>query len=666
MVTRNAIADMVDRRREDRLTLAGWPSTINFIIKLSNQPASLGNSHAPPVNQPRGARSFIGQIPMATISPSLTERYANIPHEMRTRKRWVCHRLEPKDGKFAKVPYALNGYHASCKKESDWTTFEEACAAVAARKFDGISYVLTGDDGPTCVDLDGVCAENGQVEPWAQEIIDTIDSYTERSQSGTGFHIFVRSSIPKGSHKKDSKVELYSNAKIIATTGDAVDLRFDIESRDITDLFTRAEAGEFAPQTTATPAPAPKNTGDASADDFALACRRARQFGCDDARALHAFLQQSSQDPKKLHRPDYAPRTVRAAIEKVRAASKPMVEAPPADWRTAFRDPATLQTGDVRMLIKGILPEGVTMFGSNSGVGKTWLAVSALKALITGDKYLGMFEVPAPQKVLYLVPEVGDRSLRYRLERMRVPLDGSLFRVRTLSDGTMHLNDPLLRAAVSEWNPVVFLDTAIRFSSAKDENSASENSPLADALFSLLKDGARAVVGLHHSLKGTAKAEELTLENVLRGTGDLGAMCDAVWGLQHDRGKETDGSQFVEESKNLTRLLVKCVKPRDFEPADVFRVQGRPYIDETGDFVILTGDNEAEGAVPASKAEKAASLVESDPRISKNKLARVVGCSRNSIDNLLASRGWAFMETSKTSGFWQRKATELGLERETF
>lgn len=597
---------------------------------------------------------------------SSTERYLNIPAEMRARKRWVLHRLEPKGDKLAKVPYSLNGHHASCNKESDWLAFEEACAAVAYGKFDGISYVLTGDDGLTCVDIDDACSENGEPEPWAQSLLDELGTYAERSQSGRGFHIFVRASIPKNSHRKDSRVELYQKAKIIAVTGDMVDLRLTIEVQDVTSLFERAEAGDFAPNRPPATTPTPKTTGDNSADDFALACRLARQFGCDEAKMLQAFMQQSRQDPKKLQRPDYAPRTVRAAIEKVRAASEPMVEDAPADWRTAFRDPATLQTGDVRMLIKGILPEGVTMFGSNSGVGKTWLAVSALKALIAGEKYLGTFEVPERQKVLYLVPEVGDRSLRYRLERMRVPLDGSLFRVRTLADGTMHLNDPLLRAAVGEWNPVVFLDTAIRFSSAKDENSASENSPLADALFALMKNGARAVVGLHHSLKGTAKAEELTLENVLRGTGDLGAMCDAVWGLQHDRGKETDGPQFVEESKNLTRLLVKCVKPRDFEPADAFRVQGRPYIDETGDFVILTGDNEAEGAVPVSKAEKAASLVEGDPKISKNKLARVVGCSRNSIDNLLASRGWAFMETSKTSGFWQRKATELGLERETF
>ena len=306
---------------------------------------------------------------------------------------------------------------------------------------------------------------------------------------------------------------------------------------------------------------------------------------------------------------------------------------PGKEWRDYFRDPATLQTGDIKMLIDGILPEGVTMLGSNSGVGKTWMALSMAKALITGAPYLGTFKVSEPQKVLYLVPEVGDRSLRYRLERLRIPFDGERLRVRTLADGTLRLNDPLLLDAVKEW---------------KDENSAAENATLADALFALARAGAKSTVGLHHAPKGTANANELTLENVLRGTGDLGAMCDCVWGLQHDRGNGDE--DYIDESRDLTRLLVKCVKPRDFEPAAPFRVQGRPYIDERGDFVILT---DAEGPVLSSKREHAAQLVADNQRISKNQLAKKLGVSRNTVDGLLKDQ-WSYRELSKTSGVWER------------
>jgi hypothetical protein len=358
-----------------------------------------------------------------------------------------------------------------------------------------------------------------------------------------------------------------------------------------------------------------------------------------DVYDLHLAIENRQQQVEALSR-----RAKAREFNRQAEAAKTAVS-----WRDAFRDPASLQTGEVRMLVKGILPEGVTFFGSNSGVGKTWMCVSLAKALITGQPFLGAFEVPEPQKVLYLIPEVGDRSLRYRLERLRVPLDGERLRVRTLGDGIMRLNDPLLVEAVREWQPVIFFDTAIRFANAKDENSASENVLLADALFALIKHGARAVVGLHHSPKSTAKADELTLENVLRGTGDLGAMCDAVWGLRHDQGGQGDGAEYAEESRNLTRLFVACVKPRDFEPADAFRVQGRPYIDERGDFALLT-----DTTAPRDErvAKSAAEIVAADPNISKAALARKTGISRNRLDEVLEPYQWRWKETSKTSGHW--------------
>lgn len=82
----------------------------------------------------------------------------------------------------------------------------------------------------------------------------------------------------------------------------------------------------------------------------------------------------------------------------------------------------------------------------------------------------------------------------------------------------------------------------------------------------------------------------MTLENVLRGTGDIGAMCDAVWGLEHQRKREGRrwNHDFAEESKSLTRLTMKCVKPRDFEPAETMVIQGRPFIDERGDFEVIS------------------------------------------------------------------------------
>src|SRR5207249_3050966 len=156
-----------------------------------------------------------------------------------------------------------------------------------------------------------------------------------------------------------------------------------------------------------------------------------------------------------------------------------------------------------------ILPEGVTAIGANSGVGKTYWALQMAKALVTGEKFLGRYNVKEPRKVLYLIPEVGDRALRKRLEKLQIPLDGTRIRVRTMADGIMRLDDQMVLDAAKDWKPVVFIDTSIRFTTAKDENSAAENATLADALFAILRAGAKAVVPLHHAPKGTANADEL-------------------------------------------------------------------------------------------------------------------------------------------------------------
>jgi hypothetical protein len=60
----------------------------------------------------------------------------------------------------------------------------------------------------------------------------------------------------------------------------------------------------------------------------------------------------------------------------------------PVEWRSQFRTVGELEKGDVRMLIKGFLPEGTTFIGGLPGEGKTWFALSLSKALTTKDPFL--------------------------------------------------------------------------------------------------------------------------------------------------------------------------------------------------------------------------------------------------------------------------------------
>src|SRR5258706_6574789 len=95
------------------------------------------------------------------------------------------------------------------------------------------------------------------------------------------------------------------------------------------------------------------------------------------------------------------------------------------------------------------------------------------------------------------------------------------------------LDDANLESLVKAMRPVVILETLIRFNDGKDEDDASENRKLADAIFRLISWGSRAVIGIHHSRKDLNKAKP-TKEAAVRGSGDGLAMVDAVWLVMQD------------------------------------------------------------------------------------------------------------------------------------
>lgn len=71
---------------------------------------------------------------------------------------------------------------------------------------DRLGFVLTANDPFCVVDLDN-CIIEGEVQPWALEIVEALNSYTELSPSGTGLHIWTTGTKPDGITKKKRKYE---------------------------------------------------------------------------------------------------------------------------------------------------------------------------------------------------------------------------------------------------------------------------------------------------------------------------------------------------------------------------------------------------------------------------------------------------------------------------
>jgi hypothetical protein len=297
-----------------------------------------------------------------------------------------------------------------------------------------------------------------------------------------------------------------------------------------------------------------------------------------------ALLRDLIHETRKIQQMAFEEEVDAASIAKLEAANLTRIAAsqaaPGEDYREEFHSFSDFEgSRGLNFAIEGFLQtDAATMIAGLSGHDKTFIMLSITKALLAGKgtKLWGTFEVKEPAIcVIYLIPESSIEPFKHRLQLFGLydylrPEDGRLL-VRTLSKGpTPCLSDPRILFASKASH--VFLDTAVRFSTEGDENSAGDNQRgLAADIFALLASGARSVVGAHHAPKSFAKETAMTLENILRGSGDIGAMLATCWGVRQ-----------IDRDRNI--VYVQNVKPRDFEACGPFQLIGRPYIDSEGDF----------------------------------------------------------------------------------
>lgn len=146
--------------------------------------------------------------------------FDKIPLELRQYNQFVVWRYEDTDSpKPTKVPYCPHSNRlASVTDPNTWSSFDDACAAVAARDwYSGIGFVLTDYDPFTFIDLDDTKGDENAMRHQVK-IFNEFESYAERSPSGKGLHIIVKGKLQSG--RRRSSVEIYSNSRYMTMTGD--------------------------------------------------------------------------------------------------------------------------------------------------------------------------------------------------------------------------------------------------------------------------------------------------------------------------------------------------------------------------------------------------------------------------------------------------------------
>ena len=155
-----------------------------------------------------------------TVPNTRPVMYQNIPPELKEDDQWAAWRWELRGDKWTKPPLnPSTGRYARNNDPDTWGSFDETLRRMRRDHLPGIGFMFHPDDGLAGVDLDN-CRNprTGEIEKWATEIIDGLDSYTEVSPSESGLKVFVYGDLPLGRRRKGN-IEMYDRGRFFTMTG---------------------------------------------------------------------------------------------------------------------------------------------------------------------------------------------------------------------------------------------------------------------------------------------------------------------------------------------------------------------------------------------------------------------------------------------------------------
>lgn len=159
---------------------------------------------------------------------NFNDKYSAIPQELKGYKNWVCWQAYPDpkshSGISKKPVNPKTGGLAQSNNPDTWSDFETAVRESA--KYSGIGFMFS--NSPFFgVDLDDMLNDiqdyqNGGTDNIISEFVNTLQSYTEFSQSKTGVHIICKGTLPEGRRKAKNDsggFEMYENGRFFVVTG---------------------------------------------------------------------------------------------------------------------------------------------------------------------------------------------------------------------------------------------------------------------------------------------------------------------------------------------------------------------------------------------------------------------------------------------------------------
>lgn len=526
----------------------------------------------------------------AVIDAPLSCQSDHVPEQLKAYKQWVLWSVETRDGRATKVLRELNGSHARSNDRTTWTTYDEV------KEWAQIGFVFSPDD-PFCgLDLDNSLDEAGRLKPWAREIVEKINSYTEISPSGKGCKIFGIGKLPRNrifkiegdtrDGEKQSQLEMFDHGKFFAMTGNILGLQTEIRDcqKELDELYARydrehqqAESPrKLSEQEILAKAGKAKNGGkfkdlwhgitaaygnDESAADQALCCMLAFWTG-NDATRIDSMFRASGLYRDKWERSDYRDRTINNAIAMTGKTYDParvdeidfcldpaaLIRPKHRRWKmnTLIEDRSIVQSP---VLIEGLLRRGEVMnIVAGSKSRKSWAILEAAISISQGSLWMNRFQCNKAS-VLLIDNELRLPTLKHRSEAVCnakgvTPPDN----IHILPVRGLQYNLIDVPAYIEDVRPdVVILDALYRlFPDKFDENSNTDMTKLYNSIDQIATTTGCAVIIVHHASKGTQSLKSIT--DVGAGAGAQSRAADTHLVI---RPTKADGDSTIDDTAYL-------------------------------------------------------------------------------------------------------------------
>ena len=117
-----------------------------------------------------------------------SDKYSSLPQTLKENGLFCVWRYEVRDGNPTKVPYnPLTGRRGRSNDKDTFTNFHTAVSQMESGHFDGIGVGIF--NGLGAIDIDHCINDHGVLSDNAQNVVYLMNTYAERSPSGTGIHL---------------------------------------------------------------------------------------------------------------------------------------------------------------------------------------------------------------------------------------------------------------------------------------------------------------------------------------------------------------------------------------------------------------------------------------------------------------------------------------------